>query len=90
MKAVIRRLVRLEDRFRAYSQQESTAMMRRDVSKRLERLEARVLLDDDPMVIHVEFVSPDGSVRDGPCFTVGGSRRAPLRLPARGDKKRTR
>jgi len=41
-------------------------MINRSLSKRVQKLEARLILTDEPMVIQIVYVSPNGSVRDGP------------------------
>jgi hypothetical protein len=45
-------------------------MIGRTLSNRVQKLEARLIPTDEPMVIHVKYVSPDGSVEDG--YTIGG------------------
>ena len=45
----------------------------RTLSKRLERLETRMMPAGEPVVIQVQYVSPDGSVRDGPRISVSGA-----------------
>jgi hypothetical protein len=45
-------------------------MITRTLSKRVQRLEAPLIPTDEPMVIHVKYVSPDGTVTDG--YTIGG------------------
>ena len=42
----------------------------RTLSKRMQKLEARLIPTGEPVVIHVKYVSPDGTVTDG--YTVGG------------------
>jgi hypothetical protein len=37
----------------------------RNVSKQVQKLEERLIPTDEPMVIHVKYVSLDGSVTDG-------------------------
>ena len=48
-------------------------MTSRTLSKRLERLETRMVPAGEPLVIQIEFVSPDGSVEEGPRITVQGA-----------------
>ena len=45
-------------------------MITRNMARRLERLEARLVPAGEPLVIQVHFVSPDGSRVAGPRFTV--------------------
>ena len=45
-------------------------MITRNLARRLERLETRLVPAGEPLVIQVHFVSPDGSRVDGPRFTV--------------------
>ena len=45
-------------------------MIGRSLTRRLERLETRLLPAGEPLVIQVHFVSPDGSRVDGPRCTV--------------------
>ena len=45
----------------------------RTLSKRLERLETRMMPTDEPLVVQIQFVSPDGSVEDGPRISVPGA-----------------
>ena len=45
-------------------------MIGRTLSKRVQKLEARLIPTDEPMIIHIVYVSPDGSVEDG--YTIGG------------------
>ena len=42
-------------------------------SKRLQRLETRMMPVGEPLVIQVQNVSPDGSVKDGPRISVPGA-----------------
>jgi hypothetical protein len=42
----------------------------RTLSKRLERLETRMMPASEPLVLEIQFVSADGSVEDGPRFVV--------------------
>jgi hypothetical protein len=39
----------------------------------LERLETRMMPAGEPLVIQVQYVSPDGSVEDGPRISVPGA-----------------
>ena len=48
-------------------------MASRSFSKRLERLETRIMPVGEPLVIQVRFVSLNGSVEDGPRFSVPGA-----------------
>jgi len=48
-------------------------MITRNLSRRLERLETRLMPAGEPLITQVQFVSPDGSVRDGPVFTIPGA-----------------
>src|ERR1035437_4583100 len=41
-------------------------MASRNLSKRLERLEERMLPAGEPLILQIQFVSPDGTVEDGP------------------------
>jgi hypothetical protein len=43
------------------------------LSKRLQRLETRMTLSGEPLVIQVQYVSPNGSVDDGPRICVPGA-----------------
>ena len=46
-------------------------MTRRTLSKRLERLETRLAPEGEPLLIHIQFVSSDGTIKeDGPVITV--------------------
>jgi len=45
-------------------------MITRNLARRLERLEIRLLPAGEPLVIQVHFVSPEGSRVDGPRFTI--------------------
>jgi len=49
-------------------------MIGRRLTRRLERLETRVMPAGEPVVIQIYSVSPDGSRTDGPRFTVPRSR----------------
>jgi hypothetical protein len=53
-------------------------MIGRNFSKRLERLETRTMPAGEPLVIQVQFVSADGSVKDGPRFVAAGPLRRHL------------
>ena len=48
-------------------------MIGRTLSKRVQKLEARLIPTEEPMVIHIVYVSPDGTRTDG--YTVGGHAR---------------
>ena len=41
-------------------------MTSRTLSKRLERLETRMMPTDEPLVVQIQYVSPEWSVEDGP------------------------
>ena len=45
----------------------------RTLSKRLERLETRIIPAGEPLVVQIQYVSPDGSVEDGPRISVPGA-----------------
>jgi hypothetical protein len=57
----------------AGAQAERTKMIGRTLSKRVQKLEARLIPTEEPLVIHIVYVSPDGTVTDG--HTVGGRSR---------------
>jgi hypothetical protein len=46
-------------------------MINRSFSKRLQKLEARLRPTEEPRVIQVQFVSPDGSVTDRLLYRIG-------------------
>ena len=48
-------------------------MINRTLSRRLQKLEDRLIPNDEPIVIHIKYVSPDGTVKDGPRITCLGS-----------------
>ena len=48
----------------------SDGMIKRALSRRLERLETRALPVGEPLVIQVVFVSPGGTRQDGPVIKV--------------------
>jgi hypothetical protein len=48
-------------------------MIRRSLARRLDHLEARLRVDDEPLVIQIKYASPDGSVVDGPQITIPGA-----------------
>jgi len=54
-------------------------MISRNLSRRLERPETRLRPAGEPLTIQVRYVSPDGSVVDGPRFTcdAGPNNRGP-------------
>ena len=58
-------------------------MIGRKLSKRLERLETRMIPAGEPMVMQIVFVSADGSTSDGPRFVIPGSGGPPLRRNSR-------
>ena len=65
-----------------------TRIISRNLSKRVQKLEARLIPTDDPMVIRIKYVSPDGTVKDGPQYGTGGlseeaSARPPYKMTAR-------
>ena len=43
-------------------------MINRTLSRRLQKLEDRLIPNDEPIVIHIKYVSPDGTVKDGTIF----------------------
>ena len=45
-------------------------MITRNLSRWLERLETRLMPAGEPLIIQVQFVSPDGSRVDGPLESV--------------------
>jgi hypothetical protein len=45
-------------------------MIGRTLSKRVRKLETRLIPTEEPHVIHITYVSPDGTRTDG--YTVGG------------------
>ena len=47
-------------------------MINRTLSKRVQKLEARLIPTEKPMVIQIRYVSPDGTVTLGPKYGVGG------------------
>jgi hypothetical protein len=54
-------------------------MIRRNLIRRLEELEARLAPAAEPMIFQITYVSPDGSEEDGPRFTIpSGGRPAEL------------
>jgi hypothetical protein len=53
---------------------EQTKMINRSLSKRLQELEARLIPTEEPRVMQIQYVSPDGSVRDGPLYRICNSR----------------
>ena len=48
-------------------------MASRNLSKRLERLEERMLPAGEPLILQIQFVSPGGTVEDGPQVIVPGA-----------------
>ena len=63
-------------------------MMSRNLTRRLERLETRLTPADEPVTLQVRFPSPDGSVVEGPRFTIpgAGGRQAESVAPASGGR----
>jgi hypothetical protein len=57
-------------------------MISRSLSKRVQKLEARLIPAGEPMVIQIQYVSPDGSVEEGPRYTIGGPPQTPISAPA--------
>ena len=47
-------------------------MTSRTISKRLARLETRLAPAAEPLRIQIQFVSPNGIVRDGPLIVLAG------------------
>ena len=47
-------------------------MINRSLSKRVQKLEARLIPNAEPMVIQMMYVSPDGTRTAGPRITCGG------------------
>jgi hypothetical protein len=45
-------------------------MIRRNLTRRLEELEARIAPAAEPMIFQIIYVSPNGSEEDGPRFTI--------------------
>jgi hypothetical protein len=45
----------------------------RTLSKRLQRLETRMMPVGEPVIIQVQYVSPDASGEDGPRISVPGA-----------------
>jgi len=45
-------------------------MISRNLARRLERLETRLVPAGEPLVVQIHYVSPDGSRVDGPRFTI--------------------
>ena len=41
------------------------------------------MLTDEPMVIQIQYVSPDGSVEEGPQYTIGGPPQTQISAPER-------
>ena len=65
-------------------------MITRSLSKRLEKLE-RLIPTGEPIVIQIVFVSArDGSVKDGPRITIGGSPKTPIGVRAEWQRGRPR
>jgi hypothetical protein len=51
----------------------------RSLSKRVRKLETRLIPTEEPHVIHIVYVSPDGTRTDG--YTVGGPEHASAQPP---------
>ena len=51
----------------------------RSLSKRVQKLEARLISTEERMVIRSKYFSPDGSVKDGPLHGIGASPKTPQR-----------
>ena len=47
-------------------------MIGRTLSKRVRKLEARLIQTEEPMVIQIKYVSPDETVTNGPRYGIGG------------------
>jgi hypothetical protein len=47
-------------------------MIGRTLSRRVQKLEARLAPSGEPIIIQIKYVSPDGMVRDGPRIGCGG------------------
>jgi hypothetical protein len=54
-------------------------MISRRLAARLERLEYHSLPAEEPIVIQVVYISPDGRSTDGPRYTLPGSQKPPWR-----------
>ena len=48
-------------------------MIRRNLTRRLEELEARIALAAEPLIVQIIYFSPDGSEEDGERFTIPGA-----------------
>jgi hypothetical protein len=48
-------------------------MITRNLARRLERIETRLMPAGEPLIIQVQFVSTDGSRVEGPRFTISGA-----------------
>ena len=59
-------------------------MINRTLSKRVQKLEERLIPTEEPRAIHVVYVSPDGSVEDG--YTVWGPSGDPSALRRLGKR----
>jgi hypothetical protein len=57
-------------------------MITRTLSKRLRKLESRLAPNDESRIIHIVYVSPDGTRKAG--YTVGG--RSEARLSAAAER----
>lgn len=53
-------------------------MIGRNLARRQQHLESRVMPPDEPVIIQIQYASPDGRVVEGPRITipVAGGRRA--------------
>ena len=58
-------------------------MINRTLSKRVQKLEARLIPSSEPMVIQIRYVSPDGSTWLGPKYGLSedASAQPPYRRP---------
>ena len=65
-------------------------MINRTLSKRLARLETRLALEGEPLILQIEFVSSDGAVEQGPRFCVPGGGRPQAEPTRRRQKSRKR
>ena len=63
-------------------------MISRNLSKRVQKLETRLAPTDEPIVIQMIYVSPDGTRRAGPRITCGALRR-PISAPAQSAPLKT-
>ena len=49
----------------------------RNLSKRVQKLETRLIPTEEPRVVHIVYVSPDGTRTDGPRITCAASPSTP-------------